>query len=808
MDAMGSRTRVSNEDVDTAGTAKTEVAPITGPGTLPGGPVSTAESAPPLVGNRYEILGLLGSGGMGTVYRARDRELDEIVALKVLKKELAAATGMLERFRREVKLARRVTHKNVARTFDIGEHEGDRFLTMELVSGEMLGALLARRGRVPARDVVAIGRDVCAGLAAAHAADVLHRDLKPENVILAEDGRAVITDFGIARALAHVEMARTAAGLVGTPAYMAPEQVEGAADLDGRADLYALGAMLFELLAGKPAWSGDSVIAIAAARILRPPPDVRTVNPDVPANVAELVLKLMARQKGDRFASADEAGAALAAIATAELPSGRSLPPSDSPARPRVHRKTVAVLPLLNHGDAEDDYLAQTVTEDLVDLLSVVPELRVRPRGETARVDARARGEDPRDVGRALGVDVVVDGSMRRVGDRVRLSLRVITVEEGFQLWARRFDRAPGEVVSIADEAASAISLALAAERTAGPAQPTGDPVAQELYLRGRYLLQRGWLAVSQEGTELIRQAHERAPDDTRIAGTYALATSRVLTSGEMGQGAGAAARALAERTLERNPSQHEARVALAFIHLSESEFAAASVQLMRALALAPNSVEALDAAGRLLAEVGPPEMAIEMLRKAIAIDPGINQARHALGRLHALFGDLDIARDVFGPVPTQSHDFAPYVLLNARFALWRDDPAAARGLVRLITESKVATLPLLREAVLGFAEITINRELAAGISDKLDLVLPFDNRYPPRRLAFHAQLRVEAKLGMRDLDGALHDLRVADTNGLLDLMWLDHCLIFDAVRGSQEFATIRENTALRAERVRRILAP
>ncbi|AKV04164.1 Serine/threonine protein kinase [Labilithrix luteola] len=240
------------------------------------------EDGPALVANRYELLGMLGGGAMGTVYRARDRELDEIVALKVLRRELAATEGMLERFRREVKLARRVTHRNVARTFDIGEHGGDRFLTMELVRGEGLASLLTRRGRLPLAEVVSISRDVCAGLSAAHAAGVLHRDLKPDNVVLAEDGRAVITDFGIARAASEGELGRTVGGIVGTPAYMAPEQVEGAPNLDARADLYALGAMIFELLTGSLPWTGETVIAVAAARLLQPPPDPRTHVADLP----------------------------------------------------------------------------------------------------------------------------------------------------------------------------------------------------------------------------------------------------------------------------------------------------------------------------------------------------------------------------------------------------------------------------------------------------------------------------------------------------------------------------------------------
>jgi serine/threonine-protein kinase len=205
--------------VPTDPAAETEVAPLAPSMTPP-------DHGPALVAGRYEIQGLLGSGAMGTVYRARDRELDETVALKVLRKDLAAAQGMLERFRREVKLARRVTHRNVARTFDIGEHAGERFLTMEFIEGEMLGARVARLGRLDVGAACAIAADVCAGLSAAHAAGVLHRDLKPENVIVAKDGRSVITDFGIARALAEVEAARTGGGLVGTPAYMSPSKTD------------------------------------------------------------------------------------------------------------------------------------------------------------------------------------------------------------------------------------------------------------------------------------------------------------------------------------------------------------------------------------------------------------------------------------------------------------------------------------------------------------------------------------------------------------------------------------------------------
>ena len=784
-------------------------------GAVPSARLTSADEGPPLVAGRYEILGMLGSGGMGTVYRARDRELDEIVALKLLRKELASSAGMIERFRREVKLARRVTHRNVARTFDIGEHEGDRFLTMELIEGEMLGTHLARRGRVPLRDLIPIAVDLCAGLAAAHAAGVLHRDLKPENVILARDGRAVITDFGIARVANANELGRTIGGIVGTPAYMAPEQVEGVADLDGRADLYALGAMLFELLSGKMAWPGDSVVAVATARILRPPPDVRTHLPELPEIAAAIVLKLMARQREDRFASAEEAGDAIAALRAADLPSSRSLAPPPPPTitmptppgEVRRQRKTVAVLPLVNLAAEDDEYLVQTITEDLVDLLSVVPELRVRPRGETVRFSSRSR--DVREAGRELGVDVVVDGSLRRVRDLVRVSLRLVTVEDGFQLWARRFDVSPAAVLNVADDAASAVAHALATERTAEPRPVARDPEALELFLRGRYLLNRGWFEASRQGVDMLREAHRRLPDDARIAGTYALSVARILTSERDREGIAAAhlARELAERTLEKDPAQAEARVALGFLHVNDGEGAAAATQMRRALSVAPNAVEALDGIGRMLVEAGRIDLGMATLRRALAIDPLMSHPKQSMARTYALLGERARAREELLPMPEEPGDFVAHTLLLGRFALWFGERGAADELAHGLTMAKDLT-PYARdrlEGLLHFAKVTaMTPELCAMV----DAALPVVHAFAPRRLAFHAQLRTEIKLSGGATEAGLNDLHAADSNGLLDLFWLDRCPLFDGLRENASFRRVRQNTAARAERVCEILDP
>src|SRR5262249_37071176 len=197
-----------------------------------------------------EMVGWRGVGGMGRVYRAIDRELGETVALKLLLKELVNSEAMVDRFRQEVRLARKVTHRNVARTFDIGEHGGEKFLTMELVGGESLSRVLARRGALPEVEALAVARQICDGIAAAHGVGIVHRDLKPDNVLVEEGGRIVITDFGIARSDRPDASSPTVGGAIGTPAYMAPEQVEGSASVDGRADVYAFGAMLFEMVTG------------------------------------------------------------------------------------------------------------------------------------------------------------------------------------------------------------------------------------------------------------------------------------------------------------------------------------------------------------------------------------------------------------------------------------------------------------------------------------------------------------------------------------------------------------------------------
>ena len=640
---------------------------------------SSAESirlpASLLIAGRYELIGLVGVGGMGSVYRARDTELDEIIALKVLRRELVDAPGMLERFRREVKLARRVTHKNVARTFDIGEHAGERFLTMEFIEGESLGRLLEREGTLSIGRSIEIVSAVCAGLGAAHAASVVHRDLKPDNVLIATDGRIVITDFGVARGGFEASPLQTLGLPVGTPAYMSPEQVEGASDIDARTDIYSLGAILYELLAGEIAWGGPSPYAVAAARLTAPPPDPRRKRIDVPDALAEVALKCMAREKTHRYRSAEQVAAALSEIgAQIDPTTGRtrivrrlsSAPPA------REIDKLVAVLPFANRGDVEDEYLADALTEDLIDALTATKGLRVTPLGTAMAL--KSATADPRDVGRGLDVQVVVEGSVRKADGVVRVSARLISVADGFQLWTRRYERPLGEVLVVADEAANAIAESLTVRRLLPAREVPADPVALDLYLRARHEYHKGWTSNVQRAIALFEDALKRQPNDPRILSGYALAQMRRLGNEETSEGVAHVALRAAERARAVAPNAGEPLVALAAYHLVMGDYRTAAREVNDALRRAPSLPDVHDLCGRILVEVGRPEEGISFLERALLLEPRIGRAKGDIARVSALLGDWSQVEPLYATTPKEESEQNGVWFLRTRIAMWRGD--------------------------------------------------------------------------------------------------------------------------------------
>ncbi|MEI8256629.1 MAG: serine/threonine-protein kinase, partial [Deltaproteobacteria bacterium] len=445
------------------------------PAAQPPDPSPGASSDPresEVVAGRYTLLRILGSGAAGSVYCARDNELGEMVALKILNHSGGGdGPEQLEFLRREVRLARRVTHPNIARTFDIGEHAGRRFLTMEYIDGEALSAPMCS-GPMPIRAAVDMLFKICAGLSAAHNAGVIHRDLKPDNVMIARDGRVVITDFGIAHG--RGDAAEGPQFLVGTPAYMAPEQVQGVMALDGRADLYALGVIAYRMFTGKRPWSGPSPEAVARARLEAPPPDPRTLRPELSEVLGQMTQRLMATRREDRFARAEDVAVAIAMApdwtddvperaptATAERPD-RSPPEASFASRAR----SVAVLPFRFVGPEHEAYVAEGMSEDLTDALSSVRGMRVRPH---AAAGPSTASEDVAAIGRALDVKAVVVGTVRRVGEGFRVSASLVSVEDGFQVWSLRVDASAGDLLATTDTFARGIARALSTDVTLPP---------------------------------------------------------------------------------------------------------------------------------------------------------------------------------------------------------------------------------------------------------------------------------------------------------------------------------------------------
>ena len=752
----------------TDATAATQAAPSLG-----------SAEAPQVLGERYEILGLLGSGGMGNVYKARDRELDELVALKVLRPELVGAPGAIERFRREVKLARRVTHPNVARVFDIGERGGDRLLTMELVDGEPLSARLAREGRLSVAAIVEIASAICAGLGAAHAAGVIHRDLKPDNVLLEKGGRVVLTDFGIACAAARGDAVATSA-FVGSPAYMAPEQIEGAA-LDARTDLYALGAMLFELATGTRPWQGATVLAVAAARLLHPPPDPRASRPDLPAALAAVVLRCMARRPDERYASAAEVAGELASmtlpvLSLAPLPRLSKLEPE--PARAR--EKRVAVLPFRNAGAPEQAYLADGLTEDVIDQLSMVPGLRVRSRGVVMRYKETDR--DPRELGRELDVQVVVDGTVRKLGGGVRISARLASVADGVQLWARRFDRPDSELLGVSDDVARAIAEALAVEVTA-PARPLeADPEAMDLYLRARAAHHVFFDDLEGGSLALLERALERAPDEPRILAAYAMTRARVQASYAPGT---RSAEVCAAHAVALAPGSPHAHVALATVRYQAGEEAGSVRSLRHALRLAPDNADAHELLGRILAETSLLGEARRHLEAALALEPEMTLARLSLARTHELLGEPDEADRLAAGRSTM-------LPLVGRILTWRRDARAAAALLATVMPSGP-----------GSPVSQVLLHLATGSPPPYAVYARFDDpaRSTLRVATFFAQLEAEGAAFFGDAPRALAAITRAADLALFDVAWLDRCPLLADLRGLPAFVALRARAAARAQR-------
>ena len=562
------------------------------------------------LGDRYEIVREIGRGGMATVYLANDRKHERKVAIKVLRPELDISGP--ERFLREVRIAARLSHPHILALYDSGSADGLLYYVMPFVQGESLRQRLEREKQLPIEDAVAIVRKVAFALGYAHAQGVIHRDIKPENILMHE-GEPMIADFGIALAVAAASGTRlTESGLVvGTPEYMSPEQSFGEQAPDGRSDVYSLACVLFELLAGEPPYFGPTAMSVLTKRMVDPVPSVRRLRATIPTGVEQALQTALAKAPTDRFATAALFAEALSA------------PGAAGPKSP-----VVAVLPFRNLSpDPDNEYFVDGITEDVIIQLSKLRTLDVISRASV--MSYKSRTQSVREIAAALNVGSLVDGSVRRVGNRVRIVAQLIDARTEQHLWGETYDRELTDIFAIQTDVALHIAEALRAEltpdeRTRLAQEPTADMQAYQLYLRGRHC----FLRYTQEGMmQGIKYYREAIASDPRFAPAHAAVALAWL---EMGQGgdvepetAYPEARSSIARALELDPNLADAHCAMGVLKtVVDFDWAGAEQCFKRALALQPGHADAHDHYGRLCGSMGRFDEALALQRRAQELDP------------------------------------------------------------------------------------------------------------------------------------------------------------------------------------------
>jgi serine/threonine-protein kinase len=613
--------------------------------------------------DRYTIERELGRGGMATVYFARDLKHDRRVALKVLHPELAATLGP-ERFEREIKLAARLQHPHILTVFDSGDAAGQLWYTMPFVEGEALRERLARERQLPLDDALQITREVADALGYAHSQGVIHRDIKPENVLLSR-GHALVADFGVARALQSAAGERlTATGMaVGTPAYMSPEQASAERDLDARSDLYSLGCVLYEMLAGEPPYTGPSAQAVLAKRFSEPIPHIRTLRESVPEVIEQAVRKALAKAPVDRYSSVAAFTEAL------RLTSPLRTAGTDRFALLHVVRRRpllaallvglliggvlftwrrtrgealgagsarLAVLPFENLGDSADAYFADGVTDEVRGKLASLVGLQVI--ASTSSNQYRHTTKRPGEIARELGVRYLLLGRVRWAKSpggvsRVRVDPELILVGDiagPTTKWEQPFDAPLTDVfqvqADIAGKVAQALNIALlATQRDALQSQPTRNLQAYDYYLRGKVLEERLYTADQfREAAKLFQQAVE-------LDSAFALAYARLSYAdawlywnwGRPEPARLALAKAAADRALALQPDLSEAHLALGYYYYYGSRnYDRALQEFGTALRREPNNSELIAAMAFVARRQGRWAAAAKGLAQAVELDP------------------------------------------------------------------------------------------------------------------------------------------------------------------------------------------
>ena len=697
------------------------------------------------LGSSYQVERELGGGGMARIFVATDTTLGRRVVLKVLAPELAASLD-IERFRREVRLAASLQHPHIVPLHAAGQADGLLYYTMPFVAGESLRHRLDREGPLPLDEVVRLLREVTDALGFAHRRGIMHRDLKPANILL-EEGHALVADFGIAKAVvASVSPTTggitqastlTSAGFVlGTPAYMAPEQAASDQTADHRADLYALGCLGYELLTGRPPFQATSVRSLLTAHLVEPPTPVTVRRPEVPPGLASLIMGLLAKDPERRPQGATEV---IKALETTEYPIAGGGRPSglrarlmrgamimgaailalvigalvmarrggSAPIDPAGGPQMLAVLPFKNLGLPADQYFADGLTEEITSRLATVGDLGVISRTSADRY--RGTSKSLKQVGRELGVGYVLEGSIRwdrrpDGSNRVRVTPQLIRVADDRNVWASRFDADLRDIfeiqANIAEQVATALGLVVAAPGTGPAEKPTTNLSAYDAYLRGNTAFPADFYGNQGQIRTRLEQAAESYREAVRFDSTFALAYAK-LGSVALLLSRAAEAKAAIDRALQLDPNLAEAHYARGMYHLGvESDTAEGFRELETAVRERPNDAALLmELANTEWNLRGPKSQAITRAERAVQLDPRNQRRVVVLAFLYQEAQRFDEAERTYDrAIALRPENAGPYTQKAVNYLIGYGDIARARQVLRQAAR-QVDTMELISAA-------------------------------------------------------------------------------------------------------------
>lgn len=661
------------------------------------------------LGPRYHIEALLGEGGMGRVYKAYDRELNRTIAIKVVREGMMGDAKALSRFKQELLLASKVSHKHILRIHDLGEVNGLKFITMAYVEGQDLHQLIRENPKLPLERVVDFATQLADALAAAHAEGVVHRDLKPQNILVDKADQLYVSDFGLARSVAEGAVGMTQTGVfLGTPRYMSPEQAE-AKPTDGRSDLYAYGLILYEMVTGDVPFSGKTTLELMYQRVRERPKSPKALNPALPNWLVAIIMRCLERDPAARYQNAYEiladlktsgtqggtsrvfsrtgssiqialpqfasrrwvwaaAGVAAAIAIAASIPRVRHsiFGPKGPTARsavagvpPLSTGRFVAVLPLQVLGDSSQlDYVAKGIEEALSAKLFQLKDVRVAP--EEAADQAKQNQPLPK-IARVLGANLIVHGTLQGAGDKIRVVMNLDDVPDGKTVWSKEFDGVTGDLFTIEDQIYTQLVAGLdvnptSDELASAETRPTDNIAAYDLYLRGRNALRGHDSQSIQSALDYFDQA---VKSDARFALAYTGVADASLRMYKIKKDPFWTQKALvaAQQAQQLNDKLPEVHATLGSVYRATGKYSESIAELKRALALAPNSDDFYRRLGDVYLGSGDAPQALDAYQKAVKLNPYYWVDENALGAAYAQVGDYQKARQAFQQVAVLEPD-------------------------------------------------------------------------------------------------------------------------------------------------------